>query len=343
MEAVGTSCASHAPPEVAPNPDAAAQGDVPLADDSAPKSTSSAMPDLNSSSVPRLQARVHRELSPQDCAAIPLESIGFRALEAGDYEEMVALHTEWFPVAYDEAFYKKSVRGEIITIAATHTRPGGTACSSSSKATPDTSTGNAPGPCGAADCRDQEEHVLGIVTMTTTCDFHGEDIQHVLGGDCESLCYRHPGDEVPSGCLAYILTLGVIDGFRRRGLAKELLRRSIMHVDRRLPHVQAIYLHVVTYNEAAINLYETMRFLQLGRFTSFYQIHGQPYDSFLYALYVNGGRPPWKVRLKSFLGWGASTSWKDWVVSAFSSLWRGGEGPSQGSDRTSERSPLELP
>jgi len=253
-------------------------------------------------------------LTPAQCTGIPLHKVRFRALQAEDYDEVVALHTEWFPVSYDEAFYTKSVKGEIFTIAATY--PAQAACSSS-----------APG--AADDGGEEGEHLLGIITMSTTCDLHSEDIVHILGADCEVLCgggeIAESGAVSPSaGCLAYILTLGVIDGFRRRGLASELLRLAIIHVQRRMAHVQAVYLHVVTYNEAAIRLYEAMHFLRIGHFPSFYQLHGKPYDSFLYALYVHTGRPPWKWRLKHFLGLApGSTSWKEWMSSVWSSLWRG--------------------
>merc|ERR1719433_1156577 len=88
-----------------------------------------------------------------------------------------------------------------------------------------------------------------------------------------------------------------------------------------MPDVLAIYLHVVAYNTAAIELYESMDFLRVARFPSFYYLHGKPYDSFLYALYLHGGRPPWKWRLRNFLGIGLGTSWKEWVFSTWSRLW----------------------
>jgi len=282
--------------------------------DDAPRSASSAMPDLASPNVPRLRARVHGQLPPAACAGISLGAVEFRPLQECDYEEMVALHTEWFPVSYDENFYSKSVHGDIFTIAATYTARSASASSTT--------------PAAASEAEDVQEHLLGIITMSTACEMHGDDIMSILGGDCEALCCQPPDDPrgavVRRGCLAYILTLGVIDGFRRRGLAKELLRRAVEHVDRRLPHVQAVYLHVVTYNEAAIRLYEALNFLQLGRFVSFYVLHGSPYDSFLYALYVHGGKPPWKWRLKNLLGLGQvrGGTWKSWMWSAWSSWWR---------------------
>jgi len=246
-----------------------------------------------------LKAKVHRQLPAERCAEIRTESLKYRPLSAEDFEETVALHTEWFPVTYDEVFYNKSVRGEIFTLAATHTEP---------------STG--------------EESILGIVTMSTCQEHYKDDLPHVLGSNAKlhesgehsdaANCSDNP--DAP-GVLAYILTLGVVDGFRRRGLASEMLKQSILHVEESKPHVQAVYLHVVTYNTAAIKLYESLKFARIAHFPNFYHLHGIPYDSYLYALYVHGSRPPWKWRLRHFLGLGMSSTWKDWAVAAWSSLW----------------------
>merc|ERR1711879_769325 len=179
----------------------------------------------------------------------------------------------------------------------------------------------------------EDESLLGIITISVCCEHHSDDIMTVLGGDCATLCSQIPSPEPRSqgleegqassaGCLAYILTLGVVDGYRRKGLARELLRRSIEHVRRNMPFVQAVYLHVVTYNDAAIQLYESMKFLRIAHFQQFYQLHGKPYDSYLYAVYVNNGRPPWKFRWRTFLGMGLATTLWTGFVSAWSSLWR---------------------
>lgn len=37
---------------------------------------------------------------------------------------------------------------------------------------------------------------------------------------------------------------GIAEGFRRRGLARELIRRSVEQVESDLPEVQAVFLHV---------------------------------------------------------------------------------------------------
>mmetsp|Transcript_68445 Transcript_68445/g.110317 ORF Transcript_68445/g.110317 Transcript_68445/m.110317 type:complete len:338 (+) Transcript_68445:62-1075(+) len=294
------------------------------ADDYLPRSSSSAMPDPNAASVPRLKARVHRRFSTADvCATLSLSEVRFRPLQASDLEEMMTLHTEWFPVSYDQAFYDKSVNGQLFSLVATHSAASQSGGSSSSAAV-------------VHEAEEPEESLLGMITMSTFCEHHGEDIKHILGGECEDLCKRkrssgpvsdaEEGQAVQStgntGQLAYILTLGVCDAFRRRGLAKELIRRSIAHVDQNMPEVLAVYLHVVTYNQAAIRLYESTSFTCIEHFPSFYFLHGSHYDSFLYALYLHGGHPPWKWRFRNLWSLGRPTTWREWLVTAWSSLWQ---------------------
>mmetsp|Transcript_51252 Transcript_51252/g.138057 ORF Transcript_51252/g.138057 Transcript_51252/m.138057 type:complete len:182 (+) Transcript_51252:1-546(+) len=164
--------------------------------------------------------------------------------------------------------------------------------------------------------------------MSTSCEHHGDDIVSVLGGECSELCHRkarrtgEPGQVAgdAGGSLAYILTLGVVDGFRRRGLAKALLNNSMEHINKNMPHVKAVYLHVVTYNDAAIALYESMQFRRIAKFDKFYQLHGKPYDSFLYARYVHSGRPPWSWRLRNLVSIGFTAAIRELVFTAWTTL-----------------------
>eukprot|EP00933_Yihiella_yeosuensis_P039413 TRINITY_DN33415_c0_g1_i1.p1 TRINITY_DN33415_c0_g1~~TRINITY_DN33415_c0_g1_i1.p1 ORF type:complete len:325 (+),score=73.35 TRINITY_DN33415_c0_g1_i1:105-1079(+) len=284
-----------------------------------PLSTSSAMPDLSAATVPRLKARVHNQLSSPELAQLPLSKVRFRSLRTEDMEEMIALHTEWFPLAYDHWFYEKSVGGELSSLVATYnpsweldaSAPASTGSSSSSSASPL--------------AKKEEECILGMITLSTYCQHHLEDIKHVLGADCEAICRRHGVDAEEgqaSGSIAYILTLGVAEGFRRRGLAKQLLKRSIAHVDQNMPKIQAIYLHVVTYNTAAIQLYEATNFQRLEHFPSFYLLQGSYYDSFLYALYLHGASPPWRLQWQRMWKKGIGSILTELASSAWSLLWR---------------------
>ena len=68
----------------------------------------------------------------------------------------------------------------------------------------------------------------------------------------------------------YILTLGVAEGARRRGVAGELLRLVISVAGAR--GCRACFLHVITYNHAAISFYLAHAFAQLGQLRNFYYI-----------------------------------------------------------------------
>jgi ribosomal protein S18 acetylase RimI-like enzyme len=55
------------------------------------------------------------------------------------------------------------------------------------------------------------------------------------------------------------MTLGVIDEFRKKGVGK-LLIESILEVGNEWKSVKLVYLHVISYNKAAINFYKKNAF-----------------------------------------------------------------------------------
>lgn len=91
--------------------------------------------------------------------------------------------------------------------------------------------------------------------------------------------------------LVYILTLGVVESYRNRGIASSLIREVIRYASA-IPTCRGVYLHVISYNNAAIHLYQKMSFNCIRRLYGFYLINGQHYDSYLFVYYVNGGRSP---------------------------------------------------
>lgn len=60
-------------------------------------------------------------------------------------------------------------------------------------------------------------------------------------------------------------------------------------------HCKAIYLHVLTTNNIAINFYENRDFRQHHYLPYYYSIRGVLKDGFTYVLYINGGHPPWTI------------------------------------------------
>eukprot|EP01070_Trichotokara_eunicae_P003918 Trichotokara_eunicae@DN3649_c0_g1_i1.p1 len=130
--------------------------------------------------------------------------------------------------------------------------------------------------------------VGSVTTSQSRRHLRNDDAHNVLYWDT----WRWYGSQVPyteeqRTCLTYILTLGVIDELRGRGIASSLVRQTIEAYRDMNPTMKAVYLHVITYNTAAIKLYEKVGFRKLNEYTSFYNFGGQEFNSFLYVFYYD--------------------------------------------------------
>ncbi|KAK2161156.1 hypothetical protein LSH36_120g01017 [Paralvinella palmiformis] len=96
--------------------------------------------------------------------------------------------------------------------------------------------------------------------------------------------------------VAYILSLGVLQDFRRHGIASLLLNNLLSYLrSPELHSCKAVYLHVLTTNKVAILFYERWNFSLHNYLPYYYSINGKPCDGYSYVLYLNGGHPPWSV------------------------------------------------
>ncbi|GIY89308.1 n-alpha-acetyltransferase 60 [Caerostris darwini] len=95
--------------------------------------------------------------------------------------------------------------------------------------------------------------------------------------------------------VAYILTLGVVEDFRRNGIATLLLNSLVDHLTKNPDgnSCKAVYLHVLTSNTTAIQFYEQRNFTLHSFLPLYYSVHGVAKDGYSYVLYINGGHPPW--------------------------------------------------
>ncbi|KAL0735716.1 hypothetical protein Bca4012_011926 [Brassica carinata] len=91
--------------------------------------------------------------------------------------------------------------------------------------------------------------------------------------------------------LVYILTLGVVESYRKRGIAKLLIKEVIKYASS-IPVCRGVYLHVIAHNSPAIRLYKRMSFRCVRRLHGFYIINGQHFDAFLFVYFINGSRSP---------------------------------------------------
>ncbi len=405
--------------------------------------------------VPRLHAEVHEygtaffdQIRVGDSPSAPSD-IRFEKLKKRDMEECRALHAEWFPIAYDEGFYRyRSTRwiggyyvGRFV-VGFCVTNCEKSSCFICSSWTHDylhqerisilqiisrsianeqiLTLGAYFGTC-----------LLGLICVSFACTHHSEIMPYVLGTSCETECgnfeeeqahgrftpqdfsrgavreepnylygeaeddlFRpapphglHANNRSPSsstrdmrsrtiginndekyhetcgsGVIAYILTLGVIDEMRRRGLGRKLIqevirrcptfhqyrieeveedsgtttggssdllyqamedpdplasrpprpttssagppaRKTSKPVQKRYcsQKIKALALHVVPYNTAAVNLYESLGFLRISSIDNFYLLHGEKYSALIYAYYFDNHKPPFWIRVRMML------------------------------------------
>jgi ribosomal protein S18 acetylase RimI-like enzyme len=97
---------------------------------------------------------------------------------------------------------------------------------------------------------------------------------------------------------AYIVTIGVIEELRGRGIAKTLITMCKQICREYTPLPLYISLHVAEYNEEAIPFYEKLNFEMAEHLDSHYFIDGSYYGAFLYIYFFPEAKRP-------ILSWGS--------------------------------------
>ncbi|KAK6936530.1 GNAT domain [Dillenia turbinata] len=192
------------------------------------------------------------------CSMVDLKAsfhstISYRPIRPSDLEILEKIHGDIFPIRYESEFFLNVVNGYDIVS------------------------------WGAVDLSrpdDQRDELIGFVTARI-----------ILARDSEIADFIRPDSSESDQTLVYILTLGVIETYRNLGIASSLIREVIKYA-RSISSCRAVYLHVISYNNAAICLYEKMSFKCIRKLHDFYYINGQHYDSFLFVYFINGGRSP---------------------------------------------------
>ncbi|XP_056694571.1 histone acetyltransferase MCC1 isoform X2 [Spinacia oleracea] len=179
--------------------------------------------------------------------------VAYRPIGPSDLGILQQLHADLFPIRYEPEFFHNVVnRRDIISWGAVdRSRP-----------------------------NSQRDDLIGFVTIKMVPARESEITDLVR-------CDPTRSDQT----LVYILTLGVVEAYRKFGIASALIREVIRYA-KTIPTCRAAYLHVISYNTPAIYLYKRMSFACVRRLYGFYIIEGQHYDAYLFVYYVNGGRSP---------------------------------------------------
>lgn len=91
---------------------------------------------------------------------------------------------------------------------------------------------------------------------------------------------------------AYIISVGVIEELRGRGIASTLIQKCKEFCEKSALRPLFISLHVTVYNTQAIPLYEKIGFKRKARLQDHYIVNRVKYDSYLYMIYINNASEP---------------------------------------------------
>ena len=191
------------------------------------------------------------------------EKIVYKPLSKNNFLDVKNLHKEWFPINYGDEFFSDVLNnngGKYFTIGAFY----------------NINTDNK-----------EKEIILGLAF----CEFEYvmEQLNKII--DNKILDEIHGNisfcDELKSylkcqfdKCI-YIMTIGVMDEFRQMNIGSTLLKhiyKIALDYDRCI----GVYLHVISYNEAAIKFYQKNKYKKVGKIKNYYDFNDKNYDAYIF-------------------------------------------------------------
>lgn len=201
-------------------------------------------------------AKVHSILKEQ-AINIEVRKIYYRPVQnEKELEEMKLLHKEWFPPNYPDEFYQEVLRNRIYR------------------------------------------------SLLAVYDLKGRNNKRTIILGCITYEYKPVNYDIVNFSLTdlfvdrysiYILTFGVINEVRNKGLGS-LLLKQLIQIGREISAIKCICLDVVSYNDQAIKCYEKNGFINVKTQKDYYDIFEKNYDAEVFCYYVNGGRPPKQIK-----------------------------------------------
>lgn len=207
-----------------------------------------------------------------DCTDVK-ENVFVRTMELDDYTAVKYLHETCLPVRYNEEFYTLIVRGLIKRTQGGPEEKIFTQVAVLPYVIQD----------GEPRCQSKEGTMAGLITAQTS---------YVDKAGVDEITFSKSHQHT---MVTYILTLCILDDFRRKGIGKSLLAQCLDYASQN-QSCGAVYLHVITHNDSAIRFYEKEGFTRVCEVPEYYQIGGVRYNCYLYVLYINGA-----TRAKSLL------------------------------------------
>jgi ribosomal protein S18 acetylase RimI-like enzyme len=184
----------------------------------------------------------------------------YKPLNESNMEEIKNLHKEWFPIDYDDNYFKKIFVNKYNTyfsIGAFYT------------------------------LENNKEIIIGLAF----CEYRGVTdyfIKHTSREAIQEICYNIDFNEEVSSYLkcqdyncVYIMTIGVLDEFRKLNIGSNLIK--IIFENAMWDNLcVGVFLDVIDYNKSAIKFYEKNGFKKVSTIKNYYDLKGEFYDSYVF-------------------------------------------------------------
>ncbi|CAK95022.1 unnamed protein product (macronuclear) [Paramecium tetraurelia] len=204
----------------------------------------------NSQNNTRYIAEIHSVLANVKIDDIGFKDIKFRKVQTKrDLEQLKLLQQEWFPITYGEQFYNSVLNGRVSSLIAEI---------------------EIKYPTGR-----KEKYVIGaMVYQQRQCKT--KYLQNLTWKQWFCLFFQTQN-------ALYIMTIGVINEFRGRGIAEymvEQLKKTVLQSNKTIAY---IYLDMVDYNEIASRFYQKQGFNKMRIKKNHYMIENQTFDGYVYV------------------------------------------------------------
>ena len=202
-----------------------------------------------------------------------LSNLVFRLAEKEDRQKIRELHEDWFPVRYDDEFFEAIAKNEEDFDKDNSIEAEVNSERNRKKCIP---------LCIVAtiDERSREDNRNNLVSSFSINDDSESDSLHsdlengvnnkrkivgcIVSVLIPSTRNRSVHDLIIDNSelhskVMYIMTVGTVDKYRRLGIGQRLVKESVREIERNT-NCGAVYLHVITYNKAAIKFYQGLDF-----------------------------------------------------------------------------------
>ena len=199
--------------------------------------------------------------------------VKFRSLQLKDKSVVKDLHEKWFPVKYSDEFYASLVQNKLV---------GSDKKIYSCVAFQNDIQENKENPSIGYPSLDNNNNNNKNIDIAES--FDNSKLDNIESGDTDDILGCIVGTFVETSNsrsasdllirnehlhprMFYIMTLGITDKYRKKGLGSKLVEKVIDEVEKDA-QCGALYLHVITYNVEAIKFYEKLGFYRVTEIRS---------------------------------------------------------------------------